>query len=203
VATLFAWSANQLLAAPWWVVLGFGWLVTPGMMFILGWVLESRTIPIGKGQSRGFFPGDFGLAVVLTASVKSFATISELPPFFLTPAYTALVVCGGWVIGVAFTLHDRRRYTRRAYLSPTKLYHDFGIICFYGPLIAIIALPALLFGRSSVWSTVALSGLLLWLGGLALDTRRIPIDPQDPAAGHRPFLNYKLIHAEDWKPFWK
>ena len=46
------------------------WLIVwPGPMFWVGLILESRTLPIGKQQSRAFIPGDFFLGVMCLALI--------------------------------------------------------------------------------------------------------------------------------------
>ena len=53
------------------------WLFWPGTMFVVGWVLEGRTVPIWEHQAKLFFPGDLAFGIIVVHSSASTQRLSD------------------------------------------------------------------------------------------------------------------------------
>ena len=111
------------------------WLVlslVPYAMYAVAYLFESRVpgrdVPIWRGQSKAFVPGDLALALAFAAAM----TNKPVKP--VTPRSHAI----GLVIGVLALIVVRRvtykpgDYTIEAWRSPSKLYHDVVICVLFG-----------------------------------------------------------------------
>jgi len=118
-------------------------IITPGLMFLIGWVGESRTLPIGKNQFLGFFPGEFFLSAAFSWAVAGIKHLPETECHWYQSSYWHLTVgLSSFILGLAArNLLDRPNYTPEAMKSPTKLYHDFFLYIVYGFMMAIVAIP--------------------------------------------------------------
>ena len=172
----------------------------PYGMYLVAYLFESRRpgngpndIPIWKGQSRAFLPGDFGLALFVTAWLQ------YRPGLLTTDLQRVGVSFVSTIIAVlVYTLarkygYKESDYTPEAWRSPTKVYHDAVMFGGFTLVAAFICLPVLFLAD---WST---AGLVLWLGlfGLAVwglgnlydfTHSETPNDRQHPSV---------------WKPIWK
>jgi hypothetical protein len=180
---------NWLMASPWWLALLFGWSVTPGMMFVLGWTLEGRTLPI-RENSRAFLPGDFFLGTLLASSVALLNTAESSASWWTSYEWLWVVFVGTTLVSIAVNaLCDWPHYGRRQLLSPTKLWHEFVIFCLYGSLLIGLSLPAFVYGELSVFGILLriaqLGSLAVWVAGLWWDGTRVKLDPEK-------------LHPTDW-----
>lgn len=170
--------------------------VTPGLMFIIGWIGESRTLPIGKKQFFGFFPGEFFLAIGFSWSVGSVSMMPEVTgKWYQSDYWHLLVAVGAFVIGlvVRHTM-DKPNYPRKAFRSPTKIYHDYFLYIAYGFMMVIVTVPACVeqdygFGNPPIVSVLSLA---VW-AQLVFVTDNVR-GPKNMA---------KYAHVEDWVPIWK
>jgi hypothetical protein len=126
-----------------WAILLLGCMITPGMMFVVAGIGESRRLLVWRGQSRMFFPGDIGLAFVL-AGIMLLTQELKLRASVLSVA--AAGFAGIVVPFVMMFIADGPRYPKRSRRSPTKLYHD--IVCYGGYLFILLAS-----GLNVVWTT--------------------------------------------------
>jgi hypothetical protein len=183
------------------LILTVGLVISPGLMFVIGWIFESRTIAVFRdGQSRQFLPGDIGLAFVLAGVAYGQRLLPENPgAYYAHPAYPFVVFAlTAAIVVVMRCVVDAPYYAPRARHSPTKWYHDVGCYGFLGALILIPSFPFLTscFGPPLpkeavfVWCPVV-AGLFTWLGGLFIDM-------------HKGGRHYKteVRHPDDWQPIW-
>lgn len=186
---------NRIIWLPWPIVLMIGWLITPGMMFVLGWILESRTLPIIE-NSRAFLPGDFFLGLILASSAVILRNSRiRRDSFVLSKRWLifASVLTAVAVFLVGKLVLDRGNYTIGQILSPTKLWHDIIVYMGYGPIIATMAIPALLPSPGESLLTRCLrigmiAGIIIFGSCLVLDSASS--------------LEYRRLHIEWWSPFW-
>jgi hypothetical protein len=179
---------------PAWKLLLLGVLITPGMMFIIGWVFESRTLAISIGQSKMFMPGDFFLALILLAAVKGIKNLpkhgwwqrSWWPILVIVTTTTMVILMRVWL--------DAPNYAPRAAMSPTKIYHDVMCYGIYAPIIAVVGLPVLFSARGKrAWlcRVGILLGLAVWLTGGIYDS----------SLGGFAFMP-EVRHPANWEPIW-
>lgn len=174
------------------------WIITPGMMFAIGILGESRLLPWHKSeQFVSFLPGDLFLGVMAGGLLWSLRHIENPPVFWIFNLRSPIVQAAIFVLVVAvsgfMSLQDKKVYPRRAYFSPTKLgYHDTFVFMIYGYVCVMLILLNLFSGNWQAVATWGYSGLawicLLW------------VDATDPVE----IRQNRLIHAhvEDWRPFW-
>jgi hypothetical protein len=133
--------------APWHplIMLILFWVFWPGGMFIVARLVERRSVYLGKGQSRMFFPGDFMLGLAVINFIGMYAKIdSDLGPTIKAVyswKYWALTAAIHLVLAILIRIPDCKRYPKYSANSPTKLAHDFSgyFVCFW--LIASLGLP--------------------------------------------------------------
>ena len=181
------------------VLLMVAWLIWPGMMFLIGGVLESRLVPIGKSQSKMFFPGDLAIGIAIVAIISMYdKTGVDIP--LVGSAYWWITL-GVIMIVIALRLRrsDCLSYPKRSARSPSKIAHD--LIGYYAsPLVLIgLGIPQLaMLGEHGVFEAtrmgwfVALMAAVLYLFCTALDIMTF-YDSSDIA----------LRHPEDWQPIWR
>ncbi len=102
-----AWTASI-------VALLVGWLITPFAMILIARFGEHRRLPLWRGQSRAFFPGDLFLGIVFASGVYAWRGWNWLW-FAVSVAIGAAIVC------VFRYMVDRPHYNAHAFRSPAKL----------------------------------------------------------------------------------
>lgn len=190
------WSFWQLMF--YWLLLS----LVPYFMYVIAYIWESRTpgygkgkVPVWKGQSRAFLPGDFGLALFLAIGLDLY-TLGDV--FQWMTSYVYIVLAGPVFATIVFTvgrkvLYNPNDYTPEAWRSPSKLWHDGVMFILVAALAAVFALPGY-FSHFNVSNVVligfGLSGLILWVLGLAYDAWKKQVPNQ-------------YQHPSTWKPIWK
>lgn len=161
------------------------WLVmslVPYAMYAVAYVFESRVpgrdVPVWRGQSKAFVPGDLALSLFMAAPGKSVRPVS----------FRRHVV--GVVVGVAALIAVRRLtykptdYTPEAWRSPSKLYHDVAICMLFGWLGVTRVTPFYLsdWSQATARKILGLLGLAVWMGGLVWDETHdeVPNSRQHP-----------------------
>ena len=195
-----SWSLALLLTFCFW----------PGLMFIVGWVGESRLVPIGKNQSKAFFPGDFSFGIMFVMLAMFYARASEIEPDIVheileTPGWIGFSAVMSFILFFFLRRKDRFAYPKRAYNSPTKICHDivgFFIIPF---MLIWMEYPALSLWVRSKWldRTPDLSEIhipieiiiLMWLLYLFCAWH----DATDAKLSEKT----KYMHTAHWKPLWQ
>ena len=209
---------------------GFGWLsdhglgqtvliclaITPGMMFLLGGIGESRVLPIAADkQFLSFFPGDIFLGGAVAGMLVLAQKLPEGNFWYNERAFHALVLVA--TSGVAFMItrgehHDPNGYRHRAVLSPTKLYHNGMLYGLYGYVIVVLVF-ALVGGLLVRWNwesfgllVVCLLPMLLWAACLVLEQndafigKFIAHDGQTVAEVKAERVT--SAHTTEWRPIW-
>ena len=190
--------------------------VTPGMMFVIGVIGESRWLPISpKRQFLSFFPGDILLGATVAGLLMNASRLPATRVWYNSMPWHIVVLFGALVVASCMTYGEYREsvrgqgYARRALFSPTKLYHNFGL---YGGLgyIGFSTLTANIAGIVIDFSMGGLSRLILcllpgavWLSFLFLEQSdsflvRITGVPGDTVKATR----VKTAHVANWHPIW-
>lgn len=171
-------------------------LMTPGMMFIIGLIGESRILPISrKKQFASFWPGDLFLSTFVGGLLIISKAIPANGAWYQSKSWHMVVLVSSLAIGVGFFhfVIEKKAYRPRALNSPTKLYHD---IVLYG-LYSYVAVAS---GIANVVSGVIfinLRWLVLIPGAIWLSL----VIRDSTASG----INHKTTtaHIVDWQPLWK
>lgn len=170
-------------------VAAIGLILTPVTMFIIGILAEKRILPIGKGQSRAFIPGDFCLGPIMGLAV---AQIPLLPKSGFWQSWfwpVAVVVVA--IVAIVFQrlVGDAPNYKvseGATANSPTKWYHDIVLYGILGSTMAVVAIPVLV-STANTWLKFAMVALLfVWLIGLIYDSIR----PEH--------MRRRVMHPSNW-----
>ena len=170
------------------------WICWYGSMFLIGYFLESRVVPLGKHQSRSYFPGNMVLPIMMVGIYREYErTDLTFPGWVLTPIFTIAVAIICFVIASLWLKKDHQRYSPRALASPTKRWYDTVayFICF--PLIVEGALP-LVIGVVSGGFVPTTRGFALFLYSIAFIAVMFSLDDLYPANASD--LNAR--HPENW-----
>lgn len=166
-------ALDAICELPPFAVVLLGWLLTPGMMFLIGIVCEKRILPIWNGQSRAFMPGDLFLGPTLGLAV---AQVPLLPKAGWWQSWLwpyAIVVLS--IIAIMFQrlVGDAPAYAKvegATANSPTKWYHDLMLYGVLGISMAVIALPVLVMAPWNTWQKYAmLATFAVWASCLVYD----------------------------------
>lgn len=168
----------MLSSALFWVML----LVTaaiPYGMYLVAYVFEGRRpgngprdVPVLKGQSKAFLPGDFGLALCLTVAIYYSNTVAGKWSYSLWYSVVCAIL-GLVVFNVARSrFYTAKDYSRAAWKSPSKRYHDYILYGWFTMLMARYCVPVYF---TTVWTEGVLNKLLgvfgfcLWVVGMYYD----------------------------------
>lgn len=187
---LFGWLLNHSPL----VMLVIGWAITPGMMIVIGLVLESRWIfPRHQKFFYSFMPGDLFLGGTLACSLALAPSLPASRSVWWQSGlwHACVLVCSVFGCLEARRLLDKPLYTDDALWSPTKMYHDFVLYIGYGFLLVSVAGPTLLRWEWSGYRLAGLACLLVWLGLLVAD--QVYRDPRELAW---------CAHRSNWMPIW-
>lgn len=146
------------------LVLVIALMISPGNMFLLGWVGESRTIPVWDNQWRSLIVGDPCLAVSFTAAIWLTRSLPEKGWWYSSFWQTAvlLAVFGAFIWWRYFW--DGKNYLPAELWSPTKIYHDVVLIIGYGYMMVFVLTPALL---ATGWGAGQLAARVILLCSVA------------------------------------
>ena len=198
------------------------WLFWPGTMFLVGRILEGRTVPIWKHQSKLFFPGDLAFGIIVVAFIGIYAKIVQRTGTIMLSkaANTAWI----WVAALAisfvvyFVLHNNEKdcYEARALCSPTKITHDIvGYVFIPWVLLSLLTITVNVTWRycqfaqekmpgsvlknlgalaqmSWIYWVAIILAIALYVGCLIYDNAH-PATPEDITARH----------PADWQPLWR
>lgn len=157
-------------------------------MYVVAFVFESRTpsftkfdenhTPVWRKQSKAFLPGDFGLALFIAAATPKW------PTSYWSVA-VGLLVCVAAFVGLRFVTYKPSDYTKSAWNSPSKRYHDYVISSVFAFTAVTWWWPINLLQEStSQWQIMAAAvGFAVWLAGLAIDGvfKQVPNKYQHPS----------------------
>lgn len=175
-----------LLNRLFWEVFVICLFVTYGMMFLIGFFLESRIpgrdMPIWKYQSKAFLPGDAGLSLMVATAA------CYVPQGFMQTGVSRIISMVGFVSGIMVFfiarkfLYTPKDYSYQAWHSPTKLWHDY--VMFFGFTVAAvcICIPGYLMSLWINGKLIGITGFLIWVVGNIWDFthNEIPNEYQHP-----------------------
>lgn len=177
----------------WWAVIA----MVPYGMFAVAWVFESRVpgrdVPVWRGQSKAFVPGDLGLALAAAVGVV-LASVQGLPAWALSWQWllvSAAVVIVTLVIGRR-VLYNADDYTISQWRSPSKRYHDIVMFGVFPALAAMFVVPMYFqswLGMGIAFRLIGIGGVACWAGGVVWDA----LHHEVPNANQ---------HPHDWRPLW-
>jgi hypothetical protein len=196
---------------------GFGWLaghnplvtlvifslISPGAMFVLAKIGESRPLPTSyEQQFRSFFPGDLFLAMSATILVAMAVLLPAQARWYNARLWHVIVLVCAVAVAILITVgeyNDPNGYGHRAVLSPTKLYHNILLYGAYGYVI-VVTLVALIAGLVIDWQWSRAALLLfalipgfIWVGLLKADSDA----PYEVKESRKDYA-----HVNDWEPIW-
>lgn len=188
---------------------GFGWLaghgllqtmafclaITPGMMFVIGVIGESRILPVTPDkQFVSFVPGDLFLSMAAALLLWRASSLPAESRWYNSTTWHVIVLMAAIVVAIVMTWMEWKSgvYSTRAIFSPTKLYHNGILYGGYGYVI-VTTLVALIFGAGDRWWLSALLPGLIWVYLLAVDNTGLP-KVKESRAAH--------AHDPNWKPIW-
>lgn len=180
------------------------WAISPGMMFVIGIIGESRLIPIAPSrQFMAFFQGDLLVGAMVAGLLVS---ATQLPSeqrwynslWFHLVVFVAMLAIAFWMTWGEYRNAAVSGYGARAMYSPTKIYHNAALIWIYG-YVAVSTLVAVLAEARSrgVWAALACG--LLWLG--LMHAENAYIDKYYAGHGLRQ-AKAAGAHTSDWQPIW-
>lgn len=151
----------------------------PYALYLVAYVFESRRpgdgpndVPVWKDQSRAFMPGDFGLALMVAVCLQYRGDVTARWATSGWSAIAALSIGLGVFLFARRFLYTPKDYSRRAWNSPSKLWHDFVMFLLFSAVAAYVCVPVYL---TTDWKTLVLAklislfGLALWCLGNVYD----------------------------------
>lgn len=195
----FGWIAGHNFFATLFVC----WLITPGLMFIIAPVLESRKLPwTPQTQFLSFFPGDFFLGMMLALVLWFAQRMPAEVHFYNSTWFHLLLVVVTFTVAIVITkaeYDDPNGYGHRAVLSPTKLYHNIVLYGAYGYVIVatLVAVVAWLLNDGS-WRQAGVLGLCLAPGLVWVCLLVFEQEMSEETKESRTWY----AHVNDWKPIW-
>ncbi len=162
-------------------------------MYAVAYVFERRTpswavlgrdyVPVWRGQSKAFFPGDAGLALAVAVARPSW-------PQHWSAYCLAVVVCAAAHYGLRRVTYREEDYTPAEWRSPSKRYHDYVVAYCFATFAVLFWWAAIERGGIEWWQYLLLGvGLLIWLVGLAYDAIRREVPN-------------RFQHPDSWRPLW-
>ena len=191
-----------------YLTLILGWMIWPGLFFIVALVFESRVPPIGQHQSKAFLPGDFFLVLMVVNA--HFFWSSEYAPkpgslwyYIFVPnwdrhllSWIGVIVCvfAPLIIYPTLTARDHANYPwYESCISPTKQFHDiFGYLIIPFLFIGMGGIPMLIPTEANVYSVLSWGCLLLYVALVTIDSLK-------GASKEDMYLR----HPYDWQPIWR
>lgn len=170
------------------------WAISPGVMFLLGWVFEGRTLPWRPSeQYLSFIPGDLFLGIMAAGLLTAARSLPDASRWFNSPVWHLLVLAVTVLVAFILTYGEWKSgaYPTRAILSPTKPYHN-GVLCALYGYVIVTTLVALAASHSDRVFLLALVPGVIWVSLVAIDNR----SPETMA--HKA----ALAHVADWRPSW-
>lgn len=173
------------------------WLFWPGLMFAVGWIGESRLVPIGASQSIAFWPGDFALGVMVVALIGVHSHV-EADSWGYSTYWWTIVVAVMLIVAWRLRAGDVINYPPRAGVSPTKITHDVvGYFLIPTTLVGLgvpqlFALPRAGIKETRYCWLMFVAGVVFYLACVAMDAVCSYSDADIAAR-----------HPADWAPIWQ
>ena len=180
-------------------MLGLLLLFWPGLMFVVGFIGESRLVPIFEHQSRAFFPGDLSLPIILLALFSLHRRTYQRKGWWgYFPAFFALVFLTMIPIALFFRYLDSAHYPNIAMYSPTKIVHDVIGYYLYPAILIVVGFPQLVDCIFKKDRSSMVNWIVFFLG-LAFYFVCTFIDMAHPATE----ADVIARHPVNWVPIWK
>lgn len=170
---------------------------TVGMMVLIGFVFESRLIPLTPSrQYLGFFPGDIFLSMGISAGIQTCTYLPEGNFWYNSRVFHICALVGTLAFALFMGKSEIRpgAHTLREMLSPVGLYHTgilYGLLGYVILTTAIAAIVGSDWSSADVrwWAFIAIIFLLAYLACIVSDGRR-KFDPS-------------TTYVEDPAPIWR
>lgn len=189
----FGWVAGHSF----WVTLVICIAITPIGHLVVGFIGESRLVPlVPNKQFLSFFPGDLLLAVAAAGLLWQAGDITNGSFWYNSTWWHVAVLVAAAVIAVLMTYGEWKSgvYPSEAILSPTKIYHNGLLYIGYGYVI-VTTLVAVVFGSNLNWALVwILASALLWAVLVVIDSTLGDEQAREKA---------QYAHVPNWEPIWR
>lgn len=205
---------NWMVASPW---LGTSLLVVTGpfvMVCATGWLFESRVVPLWRGQSLSFFPGElilcitmgailFGMSEVALSSLGS-GPVADFLNWWQSNGALVAIVFSAALLWLMRKIYDAPVYNMTPGAtagSATKLAHDICGYLWYPFVICTLSVPVVVYAFATgdlicvIASAITVVSFGCWFGLDALfDVKRKGWDlcamhPDDTNTWYRRLLN--------------
>lgn len=181
-----------------WEFMGYWFVLSliPYGMYIAAYLLGGQKpgyglnkVPVWKGQSKAFLPGDLGLTLFLTVGFKLFLQSRDESTIGIQWLILAAVILS---LVTSFVgkrvLYSKSSYSESSWNSLTKRYHDGVMFATFPFLVVLWGVPGYYFGISTgKWRIIAVGffGLAFWVAGLIWDalSKEVPNEFQHQAGG--------------------
>jgi len=190
---------DMLTHISFWLTL-VGVSAIPYAMYLVAYLGESRKpgrgpndVPVWRDQSRAFMPGDFGLALMVTCCLQLRNRLAADWATSLWFKGLVLLIAVGIFLVARTYLYTPEDYSRAAWNSPSKRYHDFVMFLLFCSVALYVCLPVYIaVGWWPYWSVhlLGLFGFSLWLTGNVYDFTH----NETPNARQHPAV---------WAPIWR
>lgn len=195
----FGWIAEHNFL----VTLIICWSITPGLMFVIAPILESRWLPwTPRTQFLSFLPGDLFMGLMLALLLWFAQRLPGGNHCYNSTWFHLLLIVVTFTVAIVLTkaeYDDPDGYGHRAVLSPTKLYHNIVLYGAYGYVIVATLVAVLIWLISTASrNQMGVVGLclvpgLIWMSLLVLEQRVSEETKQN---------RLESAHINDWKPIW-
>ena len=176
------------------------WAFWPGLFFINALIFESRIPPVGKYQSKIFFPGDFALGMGVIAFVSMWAKNPQAYDGVYKPIYwimTALICLG---LALLLRHNDVIHCPRGQWYTPTKLTHDCCGYFILPWLLISLGVPQLIWAiKEGFCFSKCSTEWIVFLCCTAFFVAMMIYDGMHPATKEIALKR----HPIDYKPIWK
>ena len=198
-----------IISQNWPIALLITFCFWPGLMFLVGWIGESRLVPIGENQSKAFFPGDLTFGVMFIMLAVFYTEASKIDPDVVTkleaPGPIGVSIVLALLVSIPLRKKDKPGYPKRALRSPTKICHDVIGYVLIPFMVIWLVMPAIELWVSSMWfdRKPDLSGIhtpieIIILMGMIYGFC-VWKDTTDTKLAEKA----KYMHTAYWQPLWK
>lgn len=203
-------SFFKIIANNWSLALFITFCFWPGLMFLVGWIGESRLIPMGEKQSKAFFPGDFAFGIMFVCLAIFYAKASEIEPDIVaetleTPGWVGFSAVVAFILFFFLRRKDRFAYPKRAFNSPTKICHDVVGFLLIPFMLIWMEYPALSLFARSMWfkRTPDLSNIRTPIELIVLAWLLYIFCLWKDATDARLAEKARYMHTAYWRPLWQ
>jgi len=161
----------------WWTFVVVS--AVPYALFVVAYIGESRRpgnnpddVPVWRDQSRAFLPGDFGLALMFTCCLQYRGDVTARWAVSTWLGLSALCIGIATFLFARLFLYTTANYSKAAWNSPSKRYHDFVMYLLFGAAAIYVCIPVYF---ASQWQSsvlvklLGLFGLAVWVVGNIYD----------------------------------